>query len=70
MDNYVHCLVFLKCDCFSSPGSQEAPLHEELHPHASLCVVHLEGHRRVRQRRRPLRGRGGGQLLIGHCELI
>lgn len=56
--------------CISFCASQEAPLHKELHPHASVCVIYPEGHRSVHQGCCPLRGRGGGQLLLRLCELI
>lgn len=44
---------------------QEAPLHEELHPHAPLHILHLEGDRCLHQRHGPLpqRQRGVGLLL-------
>lgn len=65
------CLVTLSWSpCFSFCASQEAPLHEELHPHASVCVIHPEGHRRVHQGCRPLRSGRGGQLLHGLREFI
>lgn len=62
--------VFQVFTCISLCASQEAALHEELHPHPSVRVIHPEGHRRIRQRCCPLRGRRGGQLLLRLCELI
>ena len=55
---------------FSFCASQEAPLHKELHPHASLCLVHPEGHCCLCQGCRPLWGWRGGKLLLGLGELI
>lgn len=49
---------------------QEAPLYQELHPHASVCVVHPEGHLRVHQGRGPLRSGRGGQLLHGLGQFV
>lgn len=43
---------------------QETPLHEELHPHSPLPVVHTEGHRGDHEGRGAVRG-GARRVQFG-----
>lgn len=53
---------------------QEAPLHQELHPHESVCVVHpesrgrhFEGNHIIRHVFQPTQGRPRMELLLELC---
>lgn len=48
--------------------TQEAALHQKLHPHEPICVLHAESHFCFHQRRRAVRTGGQRALLHTHCE--
>lgn len=58
--------VIITCNYIIS--AQEAALHEELHPHEPVCVLHLEGYLGVHQRRCTVRQGGQRALLHPYCE--